>query len=33
MLDLNNKIPIIPTSGQVNLSKETNLTSNLKVKF
>ncbi|MDA9649737.1 FAD-dependent oxidoreductase, partial [Alphaproteobacteria bacterium] len=33
MLDLNNKIPIIPTSGQVNYIKKSNLTSNLKINF
>ena len=33
MLDLNNKIPLIPTSGQVNYIKKSNLTSNLKINF
>lgn len=33
MLSLNNKIPIIPTSGQVNYIKKSNLTSNLKINF
>ena len=33
MLDLNNKIPLIPTLGQVNYIKKSNLTSNLKINF
>jgi tRNA 5-methylaminomethyl-2-thiouridine biosynthesis bifunctional protein len=33
MLNLNNKIPIIPTSGQVNYIKKSNLSSNLKINF
>ena len=33
MLNLNNKIPLIPTSGQVNYIKKSNLSSNLKINF
>ena len=33
MLNLNNKIPIIPTLGQVNYLKKSNLSSNLKINF
>jgi len=33
MLNLNNKIPLMPTSGQVNYIKKSNLSSNLKINF